>query len=218
MGYVKPPKGSSMTDTVDQSTNHKEKLTQIIANKSFVGREFLTWLWCFIDEKSDEQLEIYPKGHRLPIIVRLWVDDRIVLDSKVGFGHRHLMRGGDPSSSPEASVALATGKTVVELKVGLNIEGVGDFSLVLNSSELSPRSIQLPGEDDLTKSEENAFLPAAQRIKQTSLLLQTIDHLFSTFINARVSDNWESDSEHGIKEWIADRSQRATNEVKQIIH
>ena len=202
----------------EASLSHREKLNQVTRTKSFLGREFLTWLWCYIDENSGESISVNMKGQSKPLFVSIWVDDKIVLDSNSGVGHQHVMRGGDPAQSPEASIALATGKTVRELKIGVNIHGVGDFSTLLNSSDLNPRSIQLPGDDDLGESEESAFLPAHQRIKQISLLLQVIDHLFSKFINSRTSDTWVSSSQNVINEWIASRSTNATNSMNKFIH
>jgi hypothetical protein len=200
------------------SMSHTEKLNQVAKTKSFLGREFLTWLWCFVDLKSEDSISVNVKGQKRPITVSLWIDDKIVLDSNSGIGHRHVMRGGDPAQSPEASIALATGKTVRELKLGMNIIGVGDFSTNLNSSDLNPRSIQLPGDDNLGEAEENAFLPAQQRIKQISLLLAVIDELFARFVNERISDNWVVGSQNDIKEWIAGRSSNVSTSIKHIIH
>lgn len=197
--------------------SHAEKLGQISRTKSFLGREFLTWLWYFIDSNSENTLEIKNTLKNPPLHVTLWVDDKIVLDSNSGSGHQHVMRGGDPSQSPEASVALATGKTVRELKLGVNIHGVGDFSTNLNASDLNPRSIQLPGDDNLGE-EEASFLPAHQRIKQISLLMNVVDFLFKTFIDQRISEKWLDDSQTEIKEWIVNRSAQVKTSMNHIIH
>ena len=198
--------------------SHAEKLGQISRTKSFLGREFLTWLWYFIDSNSESAIKVTHSNNSTPLHVTLWVDDKIVLDSNSGSGHQHVMRGGDPSQSPEASVALATGKTVRELKLGMNIHGVGDFSTNLNASDQNPRSIQLPGDDNLGDTEDVSFLPAHQRIKQTTLLLNVIDYLFGKFIEERISDKWLDDSQSDIKEWIVSRSAQVTNSMNHIIH
>ena len=204
--------------TQGEHISYEERLNQISKTKTFLGREFLTWLWYFIDSKLGDSLMVKVKGQTKSIEVSLWVDDKIVLDCNSGMGHRHVMRGGDPSQSLEASIALATGKTVREVKIGMNILGVGDFSAILNASDLSPRSIQLPGDDDLGEKEENAFLPAHQRIKQISLFLAVIDNLFAIFINERISDSWLNDAQNDIKKWIVGRSSKLSTSMKHLVH
>ena len=44
-------------------------------SKSFLGREFLTWLW-YLAETMQERLRLEVSGRTLEI--DLWVDDRLV--------------------------------------------------------------------------------------------------------------------------------------------
>ena len=94
---------------------------------------------------------------------------------------------------------------------------LGISLLTLNASDLNPRSIQLPGDDNLGE-EEVTFLPAHQRIKQISLLMSVVDFLFKTFIEQRISEKWLDDSQTEIKEWIVNRSAQVTTSMNHIIH
>lgn len=194
---------------------HIDKLIQVARTKTFLGREFLTWLWYYVDTAPDS-VKVPSGQDKRSVNVSFWIDDRILLDSVSG--HQNLMRGGDPAHSPEASIALATGKTVKELKLGFHVKGVGDFSANLNSSDLCPRSVRLPGNDLLGDDEDSSFLPIQQRIKQTALLLSIIDHLFETFLDLRLSSAWINEHQNDMKEWIHARSSNMPSQLKNILH
>src|SRR5262245_9766039 len=108
---------------------HLEVLATIPKTKAFLGREFLTWLWWHVETTETEHTVADPSsGKRLAFDA--WIDDRLVLEAGHGLSHEDVLKGGDPSRSDEASAGIASGKTVKELKLGLHIHGVGDYSAV----------------------------------------------------------------------------------------
>src|SRR5262249_10437759 len=112
------------------SPEQVEHLTNLSKAKGFLGREFLTWLWYMAETYEDHLTTSGPSGEE--IAFDIWVDDRLVLEATGGSAssHENVMKGGDPSQSYEAAAALGTGKTVKELKLGINAKGYGEFTAI----------------------------------------------------------------------------------------
>ncbi len=182
---------------------HVEKLVHLSKAKSFLGSEFLTWLW-HLSETNSNQLFVKDsegQSHEASI----WVDDRVSLESTTSIAHSQTLRGGEPSKSAEAAAALESGKSVKELKLGLSIMDVGDFIATLDATSLSPRSLTLPVLLDDKITEDRASSVEA-RLEQTQLYLDAIDDLFATFLEQRVESKWESEKVSDLREWIKERS------------
>lgn len=185
----------------DSTPEHVDHLTTISKAKGFLGREFLTWLW-YTAETTRESLSLAVDGK--PLAFDLWVDDRVVLESGGGVTQQSVMKGGDPSQSREASAALSTGKTVRELKIGLNVKDVGEFTSILNADELSPRSLKLPHPSGgaATSADE---LPIAARLRNMDVFLKLLDGLFARFLTVRTSEDWDKTGLAAIRDWIKKR-------------
>jgi hypothetical protein len=183
---------------------HVEHLTNLSKAKGFLGREFLTWLWYLI-ETNDESLTVPGRGQD-PLEFDLWIDDRIVLEATAGNSHQNVMKGGDPSQSHEASAALFTGKTVREMKIGVNAKGYGEMTAVLNCDDLNPRGLKLPKPDaDGAAQAAPDELPIVARLKCTETFLAILDGLFQRFLSQRTADVWQADSIPAMREWIKKR-------------
>jgi hypothetical protein len=194
-----------MTDLGKLPPAQLEQLTSIPKAKAFLGREFLTWLW-FLADTTDKELEYQDKATGKKKRFDLWIDDRLVLESGQGLSHENVLKGGDPSNSQEAGMALATGKTVRELRLGVHIKGVGDFTAVLNEGDLNPRSLKLPTvETGEAEGSAEPTLPIATRLKQTEAFLTILDRLFAMFMEQRVGDDWESEHLPRIRAWVKKR-------------
>lgn len=184
------------------SPEHVDHLTTISKAKGFLGREFLTWLW-YTAETSRESLTVKADGKVTSF--DLWVDDRVVLESGGGVSQQNVMKGGDPSQSREAAAALVTGKTVRELKVGLNVKDVGEFTAILHADELSPRSLKLPTIEGATGGPSGDDMPITTRLRQMDIFLHLLDGLFQQFLDARTSEDWEKGGLNDIRQWIKQR-------------
>ena len=171
-------------------------------SKTFLAREFLTWLW-YQAENTNANFEFQHQDETYR--ASFWVDDRILLSSIGDDAQESLMRGGDPSNSNEATAAIQSGKTVAEVKVGLHIELVGDFTCILKSSDLFPRSLQLPNEQTEEEEEIAAQLSVYRRIEHVNLFLSALDSCFDTFRTQRMAETWESDLGKQMRSWMRDR-------------
>ena len=191
-----------MSESTQESNNYLDRLLTVCKSKSFLGREFLTWLW-FQSEKVEIPFKIKTSGGQSANF-DLWIDDRVILESSGAKAHTHTLKGGDPSQSLEAAAALKSGKTVSEIKIGISIDGYGEYTCVLNYQDISPRSIQLPeviDEEDLMKN----VSPLAIRLEQTRHLLSALDCLFIHFLEQRVGEKWENNKVEDIRLWIKDK-------------
>ena len=205
-----------------------ETIHTLAQSKTFLGREFLTWLW-YTAETTREPMRVdwggtsaasegddsgRSKKKNRGLEFDVWVDDRLVLDGSAASAHTHVMKGGDPSHSREASVALTTGKTVSEMKIGLNVKGHGEFFALLNGEDLAPRGLKLPvprrddGDDDgasKKRGESEGESPLGLRLRQMAVFLAVLDGLFAKFLAQRTDKSWETEGLADIRAWIRSR-------------
>jgi hypothetical protein len=202
-----------MAQNLAKFQEHVDNLASISRAKAFLGKEFLTWLW-YVSEKSKSLDGVAGKYE-----VDIWVDDRLVLESSSGKSHVNSLKGGEPSQSREAAIGLSLGKTVKELKLGVNVRGVGEYTAVLNSDGfstdgLAPKSVKLPTFDDTADGDrDDEDSPTVTlRLKQTQIFVKVLDGLFAKFMDERSSDKWENDSLAKIKSWIKTRREASGGE------
>ena len=175
----------------DAHASQIEWYQSITASKPFFGQEFLTWLW-FRSESGEDQVNLTGSTGE-EYVFDLWIDDRLILESSTARAHHHTIRGGDPSQSAEAATALLTGKSVKELKMGINVEGYGEYQAVLSGKDLAPRSLSLPDQEDASGEAIADPLELIQlRLEQMRVFLDILDGLFLQFISERTEDSWES--------------------------
>lgn len=173
--------------------------------KSFLAGDFLLWIWYFAESKENPvELEMPQRGGK--VLVKIWVEDRLVLESLDSKAHSHTLKGGEPSRSSEAESALRSGKSVKELRIGLHIDPYGDFLVLLNSKDLSPRSVTLPGKDS-----EGSRLSLAYRLQMTDILIEALDALFALFLTKRTEEEWRRTNYPAIQEWIKNRGNAETH-------
>ena len=168
------------------------------AHKSFLGREFLTWLWFFSEQKEGHfELSLDDSTSRK---AQIWIEDRVVLTAKTGSSHEHIIKGGVPSVSAEAGISLRSGKSVKELRVGFEIEGIGSFAATLSGDLPAPKNIHLP-----ELPEQTDLSPVECRIEMISAAHRAIDALFAKFMSERTDKRWESEHVNSIRSWIQTR-------------
>jgi len=193
--------GAVARDAREAEDQWHSELQALGKSKFFLGYEFLTWLWYLVEK--DSQLTLVPKHAKQAIQLNLWIDDRVVTSATSG--QQNTMRGGDPANSAEAAVALVTGKTIRELKIGMDVLGVGEYRTTLNAKDLRPRGLVLP-----TPSDEDEDAPqlvsVPMRLRQLDLFLNIFDSLFLMFMEQRTAVKWEKNTTCDIKEWIHNRS------------
>ena len=145
-------------------------------NKSFLGREFLTWLW-FQIKSSHHTFDFKGLGE-----FKLYMDDKLILGSKRGNIHQYNLSGGTPAYAKETEGAILSGKLIQEAKFILE-QGEREWFFTLMGDTLDLKNIKLP----LMKSQEPGHY-LADRISMTNFLTDVVRALFEDFLNFRLSE------------------------------
>ncbi len=159
--------------------------------KDFLGNEFLLWLWYYADAR-DGEVKTKSAGE-----VAILFDRMLDLDCVFGATGRDSLRGNGPTRMPEARDALRTGKVPRKAALTLHAKGLQyDFSF--NPESFTLGSAKLPEIEDA----ESARVVFEERIALLRDLGKTLDALYETFLTARASSAWESQTGQ-LRKWIA---------------
>lgn len=185
------------------SHQYLDDLNQLPLTKHFLTREFLLWLWYQAD--VTQKFKITLPRQKKQRTIEIWIDDRILLESVNSKGHESLMRGGDPSHSHEATTSLKSGKTVKELKLGLRLSNIGDFTCILNRNNLTPKSLTIPDatKNDAYEDDKRSLIEIRLDLAQT--FTDCLDGLFLMFIKERSDPKWDTKQLKDIQQWIKSR-------------
>lgn len=177
---------------MDTETLH-EGLRFLQTNRTFLGREFLTWLW-FITETNNHEVEIPGHGK-----FQLYVDDKLVLTATSGAAHENTLKGGTPAFAAEAKSALMSGKLVHEAKFILQADD-RQWMWSMKSEDLALRGLRIP-----SVTEPDASSHMSKRLQHMQVLSDTIAHLFKTYTALRLRDDFAKEA--GLmSKWITAKS------------
>src|SRR5688572_20031545 len=90
---------------------------ELIQQKAFLGKEFLTWLWF----RSERDGQVEPAKAK-PVTVEIL--GPILLDAQYGDARASLLKGDSPATAPEARAALLEGKKLKKAKMKWTREDV----------------------------------------------------------------------------------------------
>jgi hypothetical protein len=169
-----------------------DQLGALAKAKRFLAREFLVWIWH--QAENDDA----PASFACPLTgqqrkFRFWIDDRLTLEATSGRVHLHQMRGGAPAQTPEAAAGILSGQTIRDLRIGFDVNGLGEFACTLSARDLSPRSVQLPVQadaGDVAMQTSGNAEPVGLRLDLTATFLAMMDALFAGFMQQRMEDSW----------------------------
>lgn len=168
----------------------------ILKNKAFFGREFLTWLW-FRSDISGGIVEI--PGKRT---IELHFLDKMVLDLSGSDSPQTVTITGGQSELREGMAALKEGKKIEEARISIK-DAHEDFTVVIKASWLSFAGFRAPSmqSSDSTDSPEAEAL-FLEKMYLLEHFVDIIDELFAFFVELRISENWGTRELPAIKEWI----------------
>ena len=156
-----------------------------------LGPEFLSWLWYAV-EREVGTIDLGGELGRVDV----WVDDRIAFRSREEDKPRTVLTGESPAHSLEARAALAGGKLVRELRLGLRRQE-REYLVTLSGPSLQLKAAKLPppgegGSDALLY--DRMFFYEELHFLVRSLLLK--------FARERCSDDWFSNTLPSIQSWV----------------
>lgn len=170
----------------------------ILREKAFIGREFLTWLW-FKTDQTGGRIEL-SKGNIMQCVFL----DKMTLDLADAESPQAVILKGEHSELREGRAALREGKKIEEAKVSIH-NGYNEFTMVLKATWFAFGSFKPPttltrGEAGEEEGPEGAFLEKVSLIEEG---LEAVDGMFERFLRLRVSDAWETVELPAIRKWIA---------------
>jgi hypothetical protein len=180
---------------MDKETLH-DGLRFLQTNKTYLGREFLTWLW-FLSDSQKHEVDIPGHGR-----FKLTLDDKLVLSSSGGSVHENSLKGPTPAYAAEARTALLSGKLVHEAKFILQNEDK-QWMWTMKAEDLAPRSVKLP-----PVAEADAESHMGRRIEHMQLLTEVIDHLFKDYMSRRLTKQF-ADEMVRMSEWLEAKSKNS---------
>ncbi len=157
---------------------------------SHLPSEFLCWTW-YATERGLGSLDLGAAGR-----VDLWVDDRLAFRTEMDEKPRTVITGENPSVAPEARAALAGGKLLGELRLGLRRED-REYEFTLSGESLDLSRVKLPqmikggGEEEL---QERMYL-----YEELHYLLRS---LLRRFAEERTAQTWHEETLPGMRAWI----------------
>jgi len=165
---------------------------ELIQQKAFVGKEFLTWLW--FRAETDPQFEL--GGKRNCEIAML---DPIELDAHYGDARSTTLKGQSPATSPEAATALRHGKKLLRTRLKLSSDGL-DWIAAINGETFDISGLNLPRPGRLP-FEEGLRL----RMEFLSDFDSMLSDLFNIFLEQRLDEKlWKNELEK-IQGWVGEK-------------
>jgi len=156
-------------------------LLEEIARKTFLGEEFLTWLW-YLSETAGGPIEVRGCGS-----CRIAMGQEMVLgNAEGGDVQTVVLRGEMPSASAEAREALGAGKKLKRAKIYLTLDGV-QWSFALTGATLAISGLRVPSAAGLDFDSR-----CLERLGAMERVSGAVYGLFEQFLELRVeSDRWE---------------------------
>jgi hypothetical protein len=170
----------------------------ILREKAFLGREFLTWLW-FKSDRTGGRIEL-PGGKAIEVLFL----DKMLLDLSETDTAQSVTVKGEQSELREGMAALKEGKKIEEARVSIR-STENDFTMVLKGTWFSFGALRTPptlptAEADQDESAEGAFLEKVSLVEEA---MDSVDALFGYFLKMRISPEWETAELPEIRRWIA---------------
>ncbi len=171
----------------------QEALSFLQTNKSFLGKEFLTWLW-FQTESQNHRVTVKNQG-----TFYFCLDDKIIFNSSSGSVRENCLKGGTPAYAYEAFSALNSGKFVCEAKFILQTDS-RQWSFTLRGENLSLHNIKLP-----SCSERDSRAHILKRMDFLKTLVSVLEQLYKDFIEKRLSGEFSTELAN-MKHWMMNKT------------
>ncbi|MBB6430221.1 hypothetical protein [Algisphaera agarilytica] len=166
--------------------------------KDYLGNEFLMWLW-WHGEKNAETPTLKTTAGDIFVAI----DKALDMDCAWDLTGKQTLRGDGPTRLPEAGDALTTGKW--PRKTGLILaDAEHQWELTLQGDQFVVSGAALPEIEDV----ETARELTERRLELVVALSDTLNALFTAFLDRRASGPWKSDRD-AIKAWIKDRQKKS---------
>ncbi len=154
--------------------------------------EFYVWLWWATEDRGGVFDLGDPVGR-----VDVWVDDRLAFRHPGENRVSAVMTGENPSTTLESRAALAGGKVLQELRIGIRRDE-REFAITLKGPAMHFSQAKLP---QVVKGEgsEEAMLDRMHLYDEISFV---IAGLFQAYSKARTGREWEEQALPALRKWV----------------
>ena len=174
-------------------------LVDLIAEKRFLGQEFITWLW-FKSEERGGAVELPGLGD-----VTVVFEKHMLLEYGEGDAHEKIICQGLQAEMNEARTGLRMGKKLEQARILLG-RGEFEWNLTIRASMFDFKSVKTP---KTVASSDESDDPAAvegrilEKISLYEQALQLMDELFRVYLHLRLSADWPAELER-LRRWITE--------------
>ncbi len=167
--------------------------SQALHDGRFLGYEFLTWLWYFIEEQQGILTLAENQGAELAL------GEKIVL-SRPDNGKERVICTTQANALDEARTALIRGKQVEELQLFIRVANQ-DYLLTLDADLWAVKGLKTPKQlpDQGEEDADGRFLEKMFFVEE---VLAVLNKLYLKFLTQRLSAGWETDYLPPVKRWI----------------
>lgn len=163
---------------------------------SFLGNEFLTWIWFLIETDHDITTLC---GSQDPITLE--IGNSISLENNLGDKSKEKITiKGDQAGLEEGTTALKKGAWVTDINLLCKI-GEEEYKLSIKGESFNLTGLKTPSMDTSTSEDEIEGM-VLEKVFLLSKVTQVIDTLFLKYIEKRISDEWNSNDFQAFKRWI----------------
>jgi len=156
-----------------------------------LASEFFVWLWWQAEERANE----FSLGGDVGTIA-IWVDERLSFRGQQETKATAVLTGENPSTTLEARAALAGGKVVQDIRVGMRRDD-REFHVTLKSPGLDLSQVKF------TQTLGDALEEAVyDRMSLYDELVHMLGAIFKEFCAIRVSAAWGSEVLPALRAWL----------------
>ncbi|MEQ1501194.1 MAG: hypothetical protein ABMB14_03140 [Myxococcota bacterium] len=156
--------------------------------------EFFSWLW-WASEQQGSAFDLGPPIGQVDV----WVDERLAFRDADDTRVSAVMTGDNPAASLEARAALAGGKIVQEIRLGVRRED-REYFFTLKGPAMHFTGLKLP---QAVKDGEAEVV--FERIHLYDEVCFVIAGLFRQFAVVRSTPTWQTDVLPSLHDWILGR-------------
>jgi hypothetical protein len=156
-----------------------------------VAGEFYTWLWWTSETRGSAFDLEAPVGP-----MELWVDERLAFRNPDDTRLAAVMTGENPAATLEAKAALAGGKVLQELRVGMRRDD-REYMCTLKGPSMHLQGLKLPQVVDQGGAE---VLFERMHLYEEAVLM--VEGLFRAFCAVRTSSAWTDEVLPALHDWV----------------
>lgn len=172
-------------------------LVDIIAEKRFLGQEFLTWLW-FKSEERGGAVALPDLGD-----VAVVFEKHMLLEYGEGEFHEKIICQGLQAELNEARTGLRMGKKLEQARIVLG-QGDYEWSMTIKASVFDFRSVKVPKTMAGSEESDDPAAVEARLLDKIGLYeqgLRLVDELFRLYLNIRLSPDWDGELTR-LRAWV----------------